>query len=664
MRRSLAIVGITGCVTLAATDAIAAGAWGGQDFFHIPISWCAVQGSPAASNPNILPIGSATPDTTTDAVLWRRHERPTDNIYTNQAGITFRSAINNVWTGLNFPIIVDPDTALGVQGDMRGEDVTAFGTEYNQMLNACHMAYNNLGRAGIGITAVNVNLFHDAMGNYVQVIGWGGCTRSVATGNCVAPFDGHIAVVDNRFLYPTVADRRWPPSPKDPTGDFQFTLTDPLDQEVGHELGHAISLQHRSDAMALMNPEQKDTDGDGNTDNIALDATEVTRVRSNAPTVPGVQIDPPEQIRSGDFVRTRIPDQIREHNIPPYLDLAAGDATLNKRTKRVRLGAQMFGVLPETANAQVWFLVDTDGPQSGLSAAQLNEIGTPETAFAGADLVVGAEIVDGKVRGSAWRIIDGRPQPIREIVFDIHRLVMEPHFSPVPGREPPRIAGGAIHDIVVAELPADPVAITLAKPFQMQIIVLNAARQVTDKLDETPEERGVKFVLEDPAFAMCFVQGKGTPGDTVKVKLQGLIPSKGIHGLLGPREVFKGTADAAGGGMIDFPIPADASPGFHLVTIGTDSTALTADCVVDVVTGRPGRPVGSRELSLLKSYEDLIHGQQKLLHQFGKVVRETISVHQVSDQEALALTKQYQQMLKQQADLVARFGDLVREIAR
>ena len=268
------------------------------------------------------------------------------------------------------------------------------------------------------------------------------------------------------------------------------------------------------------------------------------------------------------------------------------------------------------------------------------------------------------MRGRAWRISDGRPLPIREIAFDIHRLVMDPHFSPLPGREPPKIAGGAIHDIVVADLSGDPIGITLAKPFQMQIIVLDAGGRVTDRLDETPEERGVKFVLEDPSFPVCFVQGKGTPGDSVKVKLQGLIANKGIHGLLGPREVFKGTADGAGGGIIDFPIPADASTGFHLVTIGTDGTALTADCVVDVVAGRPARPVGSRELSLVKSYEDLLHGQQNLLQQFGKVVRETLSVHQISDQEALALTKQYQQMLKQQADLVSRFGDLVREIAR
>ena len=143
-----------------------------------------------------------------------------------------------------------------------------------------------------------------------------------------------------------------------------------------------------------------------------------------------------------------VAEQAELITLPAYLDLAAGVATLNKKTKRVRFGAQMFGVLPEGTNAQVWFIVDTDGPQSGLSAAQLKEFGAPDTAFVGADLVIGAEIVGGKVRGRAWRISDGRPLPIREIAFDIHRLVMDPHFSPLPGREPPKIAGGRSSGLV------------------------------------------------------------------------------------------------------------------------------------------------------------------------------------------------------------------------
>jgi hypothetical protein len=66
-----------------ARPAQAVGAWNGQDSYHVPISWCSIDGSPAEQNPNLAG------DTDTDAILWRRHERPTDNIYVNPTGITF-----------------------------------------------------------------------------------------------------------------------------------------------------------------------------------------------------------------------------------------------------------------------------------------------------------------------------------------------------------------------------------------------------------------------------------------------------------------------------------------------------------------------------------------------------------------------------------------------
>ena len=76
---------------------------------RVPISWCAVSGSQAADSPNIPdPWGGV--DTTTDDVLWRRHERATDNIYLPEGtGITFRSGINDaIHSSWNFPVINDP----------------------------------------------------------------------------------------------------------------------------------------------------------------------------------------------------------------------------------------------------------------------------------------------------------------------------------------------------------------------------------------------------------------------------------------------------------------------------------------------------------------------------------------------------------------------------
>ena len=175
------------------------------------MSWCVVRGSPAQANPNIQglgpldPFSSLTPpgndlrpgtprppaDTNTDDIIWRRHERPPAYIYTRQAQITLRSGIHDaVHSALDFPLLNDPDTANGTPGDVNGWNVNVDRVEFITLINNCDAAYANLGRAGIGITAVNVGLFHDNAdpradvdGNrqpdgdtrldYVGTIGWG-----------------------------------------------------------------------------------------------------------------------------------------------------------------------------------------------------------------------------------------------------------------------------------------------------------------------------------------------------------------------------------------------------------------------------------------------------------------------------------------------------------
>jgi hypothetical protein len=88
------------------------------DLIQVPLRWCALEGTSAVDNP------SAVGESTTDNVLWRRHERASDNIWIPGANITFRSAmISSVTVQANFPIITDPrppsQNGPGMLGDIQ-----------------------------------------------------------------------------------------------------------------------------------------------------------------------------------------------------------------------------------------------------------------------------------------------------------------------------------------------------------------------------------------------------------------------------------------------------------------------------------------------------------------------------------------------------------------
>ncbi len=51
---------------------------------------------------------------------------------------------------------------------------------------------------------------------------------------------------------------------------------------------------------------------------------------------------------------------------------------------------------------------------------------------------------------------------------------------------------------------------------------------------------------------------------------------------MGPDIVATGFIGADGTGKVDLPIPVGTTEGNHLVTIGPDGAALTADCTVTV----------------------------------------------------------------------------------
>ena len=558
-------------------------AWSGN-ILHVPMSWCIVQGSPAQTAPNI------NGDTNTDAVIWRRHERPTDNVYTPQAEISLRSAINDAWGSFNFPLIGDPDTttSCGVyecvtNSDVRGEDVNvpAIAVEFNNMINSCQTAYSNIGKAGIGITAINLGLYHDGDPEYVGVIGWGGCVEDV-TGNCAAPYSGLVAVVDNKYLFPTSPNRTFPGN-NDLTG-FAYVTTDPFDQLTAHEVGHALSLPHRNNATALMNPSQQDNNADGQTDNLTLNATEIAALRANALNVPGLEIDPPGVFDPGPAQAHIMMDanQADENSLPQDMDIVSLRATTIQKNA-ASMEVQMNGMLSVDSFFDIFFAMDLDSnPGTGIPVDVLKELGVPDPAgLVGVEFVGMANVRGGVVGKPTAFLWNGRVPVPFDVLADLLTMRLEAHISPYARSSdrpllmklPPK---ASLYNLVRFRFPSD-----IIGPKFNAFAMTSANQEVVDTLGEEP----VAFDLAPPVFPHCFPEGDGQVGKTVLVKFDGMtsFAGKPFHALLGPKLVANGMIAADGTGEVDLPIAIGTAEGNHLVTIGADGAALTADCTVKVV---------------------------------------------------------------------------------
>ena len=561
---------------------------GGIDVLHVPMSWCIVDQSPAEANPNIAG------DTSTDALIWRRHERPTNDIYTPQAGISLRSTINSIWGSWSFPIISDPDTSTVCgtfecvdESDVRGEDVnnSAINAEFNSLINACRTEYAAIGKAGIGITAINLGLYHDGDPEYVGVIGWGGCAEN-ASGNCATPYDALIAVVDNKYLHPSSPNRTFPGN-NDKTG-WAFTDTDPLDQLVAHEVGHALSLGHRTNSTALMNPTQQDNDSDGQTDNIGLNATEVATLRANAMNVPGLEIDPPNQFLPGRYRAMIVPDlEPRNQKLPRHLDLAAMRATWDTKNKNGTLETALNGLIPLEANFEVLWLLDQDNnSKTGAQAEDLKEITVPgDPGIAGVEFVAEVTVHEGiKLTHRAWRWNgDQLVEDSRLIRPELLTMRLHSHIAPIALRsdEPviPKLPRPAELYHIVRVLGAGPVP---DRTFVAQALIARNNEQTDRLTDEVP----APFELTNPVFPHCFPDPiEVQRGEIAKVTYDGLGPFEGkpLHALLGATLITKDIVGPNGEGTVEMPIPSTTPEGPHLVTIGPDGAALTADCTITVV---------------------------------------------------------------------------------
>jgi hypothetical protein len=580
-------------------EANAMGGWRGQDSYRIPVSWCAVYGSQAADNPNIPnPWGGV--DRTTDDVLWRRHERATDNIYINDVGITFRSAINDaLHTSLDFPKINDPVIeSPSWKGNLWLYDDQSDPTmnEINRMLHTCQQSWVNMAKgtgAVNGIPTINIRQFLNIPGTNIDtsVLGASMCTDlAPPDGICETPYDGYVFVIDNFYTAPLA------------TGGQN---NDPYDQNLGHEFGHSLGLAHRpttADPTALMNWRQVTTTtplGETYVSNTKLNPQEVTTVRDNVvpPRIRGVEIDPEAEVLKAQVVESIAIDDVGENQtLLPYQDISYVRAILDSRNNITYFMQNLFGYIPETiksnnqTNLQYWILVNSDNNTStGGNETILKSIGVPSTMFRGTDLAFLAEPGTTKnlanTTGAVWRLSENSPnvQAISPKLarVELRTALLEVHYASNATQALSSIDRLPVYDSVTALINNTEDSIELDKPFSLQAII-SSNGTILDTLYRETEPARSTLVLTNPLFPQCFVNEVAQTGKNATIQISGLLPNENLHALLGPRAVANGTTSAFGNSTIQFNVPDDASPGLHLITVGVDDTALTADCEIEI----------------------------------------------------------------------------------
>ena len=582
-RRSCMAAVVALITSSAALNTARAGGPVGNEIIQVPLRWCAMQGSTAAANPGAF----GEPDT--DGVLWRRHERATDQIWTPGANLTFRSAVTAaVLTNANFPIINDPNAAAsggpGALGDIVDPQIN--NAEWSQTLNSCTTAWNNLaaslGTPILGPIAVNINRFVDNSGNPTGLWGWGGFSAfTPASANlCSNPQaatsaqGGSIVVVD-----------------------FSVTGTGPLDARlVAHELGHVLRLGHGNGL---------DDDANGVFDDnvFACDAAETSNTPASImhPTIPsaaatvttlqratsraisrvysGAQIDPPAQLVNAETLSDQRSDVLDDVSAAS-VDLSWVSLVVNSQAGMLVFTHALLGIVPrdETNQYAVFADLDADATTGGAPA----KLGF-QTAFQGAELV--ARVVVEPARRAVptlWRF-DGV-----DFIDVTDRGARAAITSPRGGEAPI-----PMYDVVSLELPLE-VAGAVGPRVRLQAIAQQLATgKDLDVLPggpgEWPEASAVDLGMVPPRFPVCAVTpDQAEPGDTVTVEATDFgRADEPVHVVLGDLLIAQGVLDENGTVAIDFTIPAETRRGLRLITVGVDGTALTADCAVQI--GRVGQ---------------------------------------------------------------------------
>ncbi len=676
------------------------------DTMFLPVYWCAVDGTPAVISPGAAPTNPYTGDleSTTDDVLWRRHERATDKIWSDGAGITFRSGFTaDVVAQANFPVIPDPCPPNGsriCQGDTDNETVGRFceeepsicgandcvltdplgcpglpgdlqdpaqeGTETMLALAQCQQEWSEiLSMSGglPGIVAVNLGRYVDSTGAPtsrisqadLQIMGGEGeadVCENQPEGGALA----NILIIDNQFSRFSEAEKLDPQIIGDPLSDT--ILARELGRVLSLGFGNGLDdneppdgLFDRCDPTELPNAPPENVMKLAINDSQVITVLQEDQVRSVAPLYAGNQTDPPGTLIPGPThgdQRTDPPLDVSDRSIDivwvAVLDREPSDTTT--------FAHGLFGLIPSELDYDIGFkserqyvvFADLDGDAAtGGSPSSLGFI----TNFQGAELVTRVvvsvdstiveefveilESIDGSrsVSPTVWLFqedgfvecmaaVDPTCAEIRAGINTsfVDGLSAEEGESTKPQSnivwiKLPNTIRGPMNDRVRIQALAE--QLDPQGPFFQRVSV----QVERDRLPDKPLEGAEAFFPVPPVFPVCLVTPDPVQAGTIaKVEASGLTAEEMAKVFVGDRLMAQGSIDTSGNVRLRVLVPSETAGGNRLVTVGVAGTALTADCVVNVLATAgpsfpatcdptvPGAIIGTPESDILIGTQD------------------------------------------------------------
>lgn len=566
--------------------------------YSVPIRWCVIaddangngqadsgeNGAPAFTNP-----GNVN-ESDTDNVLWRRHERPTDAVFIPEAQVTFRSAIYNIVedANLRFPILADPDPEPTTDPFWLYGDVLSTGgsisTEWNTVHNACVDAWREQhGVEDIGIVVINANHYRGLGGDSEPGAAASGGLRMILRDNAY--------VLPGSPLYGAFED---PPDPS--------IVGDHVDKHFGHEAGHALGgLRHTCDDQNIMSNRRLDTTGDNLVDNIHLSTSiaeidntaycpdteypavnQVEKIRSAARVTPGCKIAGTNtDCTYRSDVRT---DRIKDAALP-FTDLSL--VTITDATELAKLVHEPMGPLDRRrfkGGNYYDYYTFLDQDRDASTGGPAKALGVP-VRFEGIELVTRVRVTLVQERlaftPTVWRFAGGTFAEVRDRGITAYRF---------PVKAITQQSKLYLSDQIILEMPKATFGSTTEFRVQAAVVVPDGKKaKVLDLLDDGRTGPGRDFRWRAPTFPVCSVTSGHAPrGGKLTVTSTGLVPKQPVHLIFGHRHVANGHADEHGAVTITTAVPGDVRDGQHLITVGTDGTALTADCI-GLVRGGPRR---------------------------------------------------------------------------